>query len=193
MNNEQKYDHYKETNELCRNAQKQRDRYFFFMCIAIFVLLMLSAYPTESITMISEGVKEAAGFTPIVGLHVIQSFCWMLYLWVTLRYYQRSVYVERTYKYIDLLEKELGITREGVAYAENYPAVLNVIHWVYQWFFPIMALCSTGAKLIWEYSTAQNFVFFWIDAVVALLIALTTLLYWVYIHPIQKRKPRQKK
>lgn len=191
MNSEQRYDHYKETNELCRNAQKQRDRYFLFMCIAIFALLMLSAYPAESVAMISEGIKEAAGFTLVVGLQVIQSFCWMLYLWVTLRYYQRSIYVERTYKYIDLLEKELGITREGTAYAENYPAVLNVIHWVYQWFFPIMALCSTGAKIIWEHSATQSILFFGIDAVVASLIALTTILYWAYIHPFGK--PKQKK
>lgn len=191
MNDEQKYDHYKETNELCRNAQKQRDRYFFSMCIAIFILLMLSGYPTESITMISDGMKEAVGITPTVGLHVIQSFCWMLYLWTTLRYYQRSVYVERTYKYIDALEKKLGITREGAAYAEDYPAILNVIHWIYQWFFPIVALLSTGVKLVWEYSDKQSTVFFCLDAVVACLITITTILYWVYIHPLPEKKKKK--
>ena len=191
MNNEQRYDHYKETNELCRNAQKQRDRYFFLMCIAILGLLLLSAYPDESISMISEGVNEAVGFTPSVGMHVIQTFGWMLYLWITLRYYQRSVYVERTYKYIDCLEKELGISREGAAYAVDYPAVLSVIHWIYQWFFPVIALCSTVAKIIWEHLHMQSIVFFGIDAAVALLIILTTIMYWRYIHPIPKSNKKK--
>ena len=115
----------------------------------------------------------------------------MLYLWTTLRYYQRSVYVERTYKYVDALEKKLGITREGTAYAKDYPAILNVIHWIYQWFFPIVALLSTGVKLVWEYSDKQSTVFFCLDAVVACLITITMILYWVYIHPLPEKKKKK--
>lgn len=191
MNDERLYDHYKDTNELCRNSQKQRDRYFFLMSIAIFVLLLLSAYPTETVSMIEAGVQEAAGFTPTLGMHVIQSFCWMLYLWVTLRYYQRSVYVERTYTYIDTLEKKLGITREGSAYAESYPAVLNVIHWVYQWFYPVMILLATVTKVVWEYHTKLSTVFLVVDMAAATFIVLTTILYWLFVHPLPKRNNKK--
>ena len=193
MKDEQLYDHYKETNELCRNAQKQRDRYFFLICVAIFILLMLSAYPSESILMISDGLKEAVGVTPTVGLHVIQSFGWMLYLWITLRYYQRSIYVERTYKYIESLEEKLGITREGTAYEEDYPAILNMIHGVYQLFFPIVTLLSTVVKIIWEYSNQRSIAFYCLDTVVAILIIVTTILYWLCIHPLPKLRKKKKK
>lgn len=148
---EKLYDHYKETNDLNRQAQRARDKSFLSVCLTMFVLFLLAAYPNETFSMLADGVKESIGINVNIGINVIQSFAWLLLLWFLMRYFQKVIYIERQYCYVQKLERKLEISREGDDYLGDYPVILNIIHIIYQYFFPIALGILLIVRIIWEY------------------------------------------
>ena len=175
------YDHYEKTNELNRQAIKDRDRYFFIVCVILMALYLLAIYPIQTVTMISDGLKESIGVTIGLSINVIQVFVWLLLLWFLMRYCQRVVYIERQYHYLQHLEKSLEITREGDDYLKNYPAVLNYIHGIYQWAFPIIMFTLILGKIVWEYINKLYWLFLVIYTVLALMCLILLVTYWFFL------------
>lgn len=175
------YDHYEDTNELNKQAIKDRDKYFFIVCFILMVLYLLTVYPEQTVTMLSDGIKESIGATIGLGVNVIQVFVWLLLLWFLMRYCQRVVYIERQYYYLQHLEKQLNITREGDDYLKNYPAVLNLIHGIYQWAFPIILFTLILVKIVWEFLSKLYWPFLVIDSALALICLILLVTYWLFL------------
>lgn len=190
---EKLYDHYKETNELNRQAQKARDKSFLWVCLTLLVQFLLAAYPNETFGMLTEGVKESVGVNINIGINVIQSFFWLLLLWLMMRYFQKVVYIERQYHYVQKLEEKLGISREGDDYLENYPALLNIIHWIYQYFFPIALGILLAIRIIWECCQPQHWPFKLFDSFACILCLVLLIAYWVFIRRNQGTSKKQAK
>ncbi|MDR2408203.1 MAG: hypothetical protein LBE13_08840, partial [Bacteroidales bacterium] len=87
---------------------------------------------------------------------VIQSFVWVIVLYLFMRYIQTNIYIERLYKYIKQLENrieeqaEVIFNRESKSYEVKYPLILNIIHIIYVWIFPIMSILIITLKIYFE-------------------------------------------
>lgn len=109
---------------------------------------------------------------------VIQSFVWVLVLYLFMRYIQTNIYIERLYKYIEQIENEIEkqveimFNRESKNYENEYPLVLNIIHIIYVWLFPIMSILIVSLKIYFEKVQNINIVPFIFDATIALAIRL---------------------
>ena len=176
------YDHYKDTDAICREFQKQRDRYFLYVWLMLLTLFILAAYPIESIRMLSQGLEEKAGISFEFGNNLVQSFVWLMFLWSVIRYYQKTIYIERSYRYIHELEKELEIYREGKEYLNNYPAILKLIHVMYQWVFPLVIGCGAVLKIIWEKKVNLDWQYFCFDGIACILVSVSSILFVYFLH-----------
>ena len=139
------HDHYKETYSLSKEAQKDRNKYFVFLCVSITCLLMF-LIDTSAVEQTMAGWYMENISTAGVSFHIntIQSFVWVINLYLFIRYIQTNTYVERQYKYIENLEAEITklssikFTRESKSYLESYPKVLDFIHIIYVWIYPLI-------------------------------------------------------
>lgn len=126
------YDHYKETSQLNRNAQRRRDKEFIIVCIleAIsFFMIGDKELVQEIFRAIAE--KELA-MTINFSANILQSLIWMLITYFWVRYIQDILYIERQYNYLNRLENKINnltdgqmFNREGKHYLYKYPIVLN--------------------------------------------------------------------
>lgn len=169
--------HYEETNKLCRIAQKERDRYFIFTFLCLLLLFLILLYPVEMMLMLQEGTREYSGVSLLFGKDILQSFLWIFFFWNTMRYYQKVVGIERTYHYIHLLEKKLEFNRESDAYLEDYPLVLNLIHYFYQWFFPLIIVAFAILKVLSEIAITSSVYFWMFDLLISILLITMTILF----------------
>ncbi len=151
------YDHYKETDELRRNAQCKRDKSFLCICILEAFSFFLLIKPQEALTIFLDGINSQWGTCISPGLGVLQTLLWILVIYVTIQYIQSVLYVERSYRYQSKLEKELSqeirkvISREGDNYTGNYPMVINFIDLFYKMFCPILFLVINSVHIYKEW------------------------------------------
>ena len=143
------YDHYKETCELSRAAQSRRNTGFVTLCVLEAVSFLFTINPDLICGFLNEAVNKELETTIQLSNDYLQSFVWILTAYVLVRYVQNTLYIERLYPYIAMLERkianELGedpersiITREGKHYSERYPLVLNIVDVFYKKFAPIL-------------------------------------------------------
>lgn len=159
------YDHYKETDELRRNAQGKRDKSFVFVCILEVFSFFLLIKPEEALTIFLDGINNKWETSISLGLGVLQTLLWILVIYATIQYIQSVLYVERSYRYQSKLEKELSqeirkvISREGDNYTENYPMVSNFIDLFYKMFCPILFLVINSVHIYkeWVQTPKVNF------------------------------------
>ena len=136
-------EHYKETNTLSKTAQKDRNKYFIYFCLAELILLFVIQFPDNFGRIFSGYFEYKIGIDISLDLKAIQSLIWVMSVYAQMHYYQRSVYIEWLYPYISHLEHKLSsmgfeevFSREGKAYASNYPFILTVIHFFYNMCIP---------------------------------------------------------
>ena len=135
------YDHYKETYDLSKQAQKRRNKLFVWLC-----------------------VLEALSFLILIKPNVVlQTFLWIVIAYTTLQYCQDSLYIERLYPYLGKLEKEISglskskiFEREGAGYLNNYPMVLNFADLFYKMFCPILFVGINSVRIIREWSGCMS-------------------------------------
>ena len=121
------YDHYKETFAIIKSNTIQRNR-FFVMVFFVMTLQFLSASSPESISSFMIGIiQKKYGVDISSQIDVIQSFLWLMLLYLTMRYYQTTIYIERQYQYIYITEKiisdyqHIPFNRESGSYLSDYP------------------------------------------------------------------------
>lgn len=182
------YDHYKETSELCRESQKRRNTLFVVLCLLeslSFLFVINPVSTTENIITVINTYLEA-DFTFEYG--ILQTLLWVLVAYVTIRYCQETLSVERLYNYLNALEtsltKECSISfkREGEEYFSRYPIVLNIIDLFYKMFCPILFVTINIIRINLEWKGKYLSLSLMIDTVVFLSIFIVSWFYFFEIH-----------
>lgn len=188
------HDHYKETFQLIRLRERQRDRLFIILIVGLAVLAIQIGYPVEFGGAV-ETIAIASVRIQIAELPAaaVLSATWALISIVGLRYGQRVVWVEQQYYYLHQLEADLDglipqlslFGREGKGYLNAAPPFQDWAWILYTVVFPIVAIVATLALLALqlrylEYPLLHK----GIDTLLA--VTLLTSLYLYRLHPPQE-------
>lgn len=188
------YDHYKETCEICRNCEKERNKLFTIVCVLLTILFLLIIAESNAMWMLHAWIKEKYDYDLTLSVDTIQSLIWMLLLYFTIRYYQQCISIERLYHYVHDIENRISIelnfdiTREGKNYLQKYPWVSNFIWIIYTVIFPalylVLIVTKIGVELytrIWEWNLCINIILGICDFAL-------TLLYVIFLHKDRIKK-----
>ena len=137
------YDHYKETYKLSKEAQIRRNKSFIILCFLEAISFLVLIRPEKALEILQNGINKELNITLELSNTILQTLLWILIAYVMIRYVQDMLYIEKGYKYLENLEKEIskeikGFTREGEDYSKNYPMVLNFIDLFYKMLMPII-------------------------------------------------------
>lgn len=186
------YDHYKETFSIIQNNLKQRNRFFVIMFLTMALQLLLALSPNSIFSLINFLVLSQFDVDISGYMLIIQSLLWLLLLYLTMRYYQTSVYIERCYNYIHSLEQnieqktKIKFDREGGDYLSDYPKMCDFIDVLYKWVFPIIYCFIISFKIMSELNFVQCEFFsvlsFVIDIIFFSSCLILTTLYLVFLH-----------
>ncbi len=160
------HDHYKETFARVREVEASRNRLFLWV-IGLYALLILEIGYSATI-------GSGLGSLNLVGLEInlralplpaLLDATWVLTLAIVLRYCQASIFVERQYPYVHLLERSISslvrrslslnenvYQREGKVYLNEYPVLLDVAWIAYVVVFPLILIVATVGLLCWEWT-----------------------------------------
>lgn len=149
------YDHYKKTYKLSKEAQTRRNKSFVLLCILEAISFLLLIRPEKALEIFLTNINNELNTTLELSNTILQTLLWILIAYVMIRYVQDMLYIEKEYKYLEILEKEIGkevkdFIREGKNYLENYPIVLNFIHLFYNMLMPVMFIGINGARIYRE-------------------------------------------
>ncbi len=168
------YDHYKDTFENQKVSLQKRNNYTLIILGLIAVFSFQMSNPDQSNIISNELIKKNIGNIKIVFSDINNILNFTL-LWVVIRYYQINFLVENIYKYIHKIEKSLTnemkpfeITREGKAYLDHYPWLLEVVDKIYSIGFPITLIFVSIIKWTTEknqFVEPFNNGHFWIDTI----------------------------
>ena len=149
------YDHYKDTFEQQKRYLKERNTLTLYLILVVSVIFLLSS--NRSLLMDASSViqEQKIGKT-IVDFNIITSVLYFAFLWLSMRYYQINLTIEKTYTYITKCEEvmsatgDLKIDREGGDYEKNYPWLKWVAHRIYVFVFPLLMIISSVVSIVQE-------------------------------------------
>lgn len=149
------YDHYKDTYALSKVAQERRNKSFVCLCILETVAYLWAVDPQKMIVAL-QSYEILSGFVNL-GHEIIQTFLWMMIVYVLIRYVQDMIYVERQYGYLTKLEIKISsivademFSRESSNYLKEYPKILNLIDLFYKMVMPVLFLVLNLYILLWN-------------------------------------------
>ena len=190
------YDHYKDTFQYIREYTKQRDRIFIYTMIILVIVFLFFSNPSEIQKLLTSYLKEKTNLSTNFGLPFLNSMFLFLLLTFTIKYFQISLLIERSYTYISDIEnllKKISISREGQAYSKNYPKLLSLIHWFYTIIFPLILIIMVGVIFYRElnllgYNVLNYNILF--DGLVCFSIISMTFLYisWLHLNDLKLKK-----
>lgn len=182
------YDHYKETFSIIKEDVNNRNRFFVILFI-VMSLQFLFAISPESITSLIINVIISTYNVDISGqMVIIQCFLWFILLYFTIRYYQTTVNIEKSYNYIHSLEDEISsiilgrFDREGKNYLSDYPKIKDLIDILYKWFFPIIYCIVICVRIISEYKIAKSRLPLVLDISTFIACFVLTICYLKFLH-----------
>ncbi|WP_147533378.1 hypothetical protein [Bacillus marasmi] len=184
------YDHYKESFVYIREYLKLRDKLFMLVLLVLTGMFLLLTVPQSSVDAVSQIVKEKLKLKLSMNIVFINSMFWFILLSLVVRYYQTSSLIERQYKYIHQVEKNLCnlvgeelFYREGKAYLNNYPAFSWWTWFLYTIFFPILLIVVTSYKMIIEFIGRKKIdINIILDSTFCSMILISTVLYLIALH-----------
>lgn len=182
MENKDLYDHYKDTYQLSKSAQRERDRYFIISGILVFLLFLLIAFPGDTTTTFLSYLESKFDLKMAFKLCVIESFVWIMLYYFLTKYFQRVIYIERLYPYIQELEREIRVSREGDKYLADYPLILDFIHITFNLIFPLIFLLTTLIKIIMEWANRSNWICLILNSGLFIATTITIVLSMAYMH-----------
>lgn len=181
--------HYSETCEIQRSAIKERNKLFVILCLITGLLFLLIISKDETVFSLNNLLNEKWALNFTFSSTIMQSLCWIFFLYFSMRYIQSNVYIERQYDYIHKLEQTISkkgdflFEREGKAYLYEYPFVSNYIDFIYKWVLPMVFLVTTIIKIVLEIVNDYN-----ISIYFNILIALFNIVLWIsYILFLKKK------
>lgn len=182
------YDHYKDTYALSKVAQERRNKSFVCLCILETVAYLWAVDPQKMIVAL-QSYEILSGFVNL-GHEIIQTFLWMMIVYVLIRYVQDMIYVERQYGYLTKLEIKISsivademFSRESSNYLKEYPKILNLIDLFYKMVMPVLFLVLNFVHIIMEWQYDQkNMLSVLCDSFIFTAIFIITWFYFFWIH-----------
>lgn len=184
------YDHYKGTNSLSKEAKKRRNKSFIVLCVLEAFSFLILIRPERAFELILDGINKEMNMTLQLSNTIIQTMLWILIAYVLIRYIQDMLYVERSYIYLDDLEKEILklnsiniFNREGENYQQDYPMVLNFIDLFYKMLMPVFFMGINSVRIYKEWTVINKVSLALIcDTVLFVAIFIITWFYFFEIH-----------
>ena len=184
------YDHYKETYDLSKKAQEFRNRSYVVLCVLEAIAFLFLYDSEKTFELLKSGVNAQFGISFVFGSEVFQSLLWTLIVYVTIRYVQNTIYIERQYTYMARLEQKISsmadnllFSREGESYLNDYPIVLNIIDLFYKMLSPFLFVCVNYAHIYREWMS-QSYVTLSLlyDTILFIVSFIVTWFYFFQIH-----------
>ena len=176
------YKLYSDTFTLHQENIRNRNKCFLELCIFISILFFYSYDSELTIAFVNAFINKYTNANISFQFYIIQSLIWVITLYLTMRYYQLNIAIERRYPQLDSLEKQLSengnldFGREGKDYAAEYPLFLNLIDFFYKWVFIAVYLTVIFIKIFSENPQQPSFIF---DLIMSIgCISLTILYFW---------------
>jgi len=197
------YDHYKDSFSYLRLYLKQRDKYFFYSVLILFLLFLNSILPNDFEILSKSIIEKKIGLNEFSNFRLIDSILLFSVLSIAIKYFQINLLIERQYKYIHHIEKRLShklddfnIFREGKAYLNQYPFFSSIIHRIYTIGFPVLLILLIVIKWRETLILTKNyeiFSFFSFNTLISSIIIVLTLFYLIWIHFKDFKNCRKKK
>jgi hypothetical protein len=185
--------HYNETYNLCKSAQSDRNKIFLCVVTILATQFLFIIEPMSTVKVLTSWLENAYGVNFAFQIEVLQALLWLMLLYCIMRYYQVNCYVERQYKYIHDLERDISgllglvVNRESGNYLDSYPEVLEGIHIIYTWIFPILFQIIIIAKIATEIRVSNIGLPFVINCVLFICCFILTILYLRFLHCKKKK------
>ena len=194
------YDHYKETVKVSTDMQAKRNALFVYVCVFELLNFLMLLFPQVINSALSAFLLEAYKVSLSELLSLLPTGIWLITTYVLVRYFQTTIYVERQYPYIEVIEAEIAketklvcFDRESKAYLSNYPKVLDMIHIFYTWMIPILLQVINTVKIFLEWRSVQSPVIVWVDTAIYAFLFVLTILFLAFLHSPAKPIKRTKK
>lgn len=119
---------------------------------------------------------------------IIQSFLWLVLLYLTMRYYQTTIHIEKQYNCIYSIKSDISsigqikFDRESGNYLSNYPKMSDFVDLLYKWVFPIIYCLIICYKIITEYITSKFSLLLVLNTVLFISCFVLTILYLVFLN-----------
>lgn len=181
------YDHYKETYEILTHQIKQRDKMFVLSFIFSCVALLFAFDPAEYRNLLFGYIYDQFSIDLSSQFFVLQTFLWIVLLYVTLRYSQAFVNIERTYSYLDSLERKIHelsqaeFDREGGHYARNFSLPSKYANYVYKFIFPVISVMIAVVKIISECHISAIAHLLFVDFIICFAYILLWIFHVIYV------------
>lgn len=181
------YNHYKDTNHIIKEHINQRNKFFVLVLFVIAFQFIFAISPESIFFLITEIIRNRFKIDISGQAIIIQNLLWIILLYLTARYYQSSIYIERLYKYIHAIETRISsfsgtsINRESEEYLKDYPIVSDLIDALYKIVFPVIYCIVILYKIICECINTTN-VSIVFNFIMFLLCFVMTVLYFVCLN-----------
>lgn len=151
------YDHYKDSFEQQKDYLQERNRLTVYIILLIAVLFMMSSNCTVLLEVSSSLQQQHLG-KAVLDFNIVATVLYFAFMWLTMRYYQINLTIEKTYEYIKRCETNIStkgtfkIDREGGDYEKNYPWLKWVAHRIYVYLFPVLIIVASIVSIIHQWS-----------------------------------------
>ncbi len=183
------HEHYRDSCTVMQGQRAARDRYFHLVVAVIAIAWFDVVAPQDFSAVAGEALKTRLLLTFAPDLAYLRSVLWFVLLGLTVRYFQVSLSVERSYDYIHDVECLLAenvhkvFGREGAAYLSRYPLFLRWAHYLYVAVGPTLLLTVVGSwtrAQIPHWNPSTWSVLVWFDCLVSVAIVVSVILYWAF-------------
>jgi hypothetical protein len=185
------YDHYKETCSNNKKLEASREKILIYILLTLALFTVQFYSPTETMNTINKVSEYKFGVSISLSFSGFLSLVWGILTILVIRYFQVCVQIERSYKYIHLLESKIDkkikssglFSREGEDYLSKYPLFSNWIWIIYSFILPLGLLILVVAKI---YKEITNFggvdKLFILNIALSIILILSIVLYLFTIH-----------
>lgn len=183
------FEQYRETNAKNQSAIKSRNWYFVALLVVAGVSAVLASNPDLLLEIISSVARERFGMgaSPL-NAGAADVLVWIATLYLFMRYVQLAIGVERSYAYLNVLERDLkeafgsdAFCREGDVYDRDYPFALNLVDFVYKAVFPFAFLLACLAHMLTTVKMGFDWPYLMLAVLMFGLTAVLLFSYWKYL------------
>lgn len=192
------YDHYKETVKVSTDMQAKRNVLFVYVCVFEMINFIMLLFPQVINSALSSFLLDEYKISLSEMLCLLPTGIWLVTTYVLVRYYQTTIYVERQYPYIKVIEDEIAketqlvcFNRESKTYLSNYPKVLDMIHIFYTWMIPILLQVINTVKIFLEWRSTQNTIVILVDTAMYIFLLVLTFYFLGFLHFRKKLSKKQ--
>ena len=159
------YDHYKDSFEQQKGYLSERNRLTLYLVFLVAVVFLMSSNRSVLIET-SSALQEQNIGKVVIDFNIVATALYFVLMWLTMRYYQINLTIEKTYSYLEKCEKSLNkdgyfsIDREGGDYEKNYPWLKWLAHRIYVFVFPLLIITASIISIIHHLLEVKTLKFF---------------------------------